>query len=881
MPPGEIAPDWPFVGRNDEVRRIVALVHRQGRHGAVIAGPPGVGKTRVARECLVEAERSGLPTARVAATRASAHLPFGTLAPLLPAEGPDRPPEQPADFLNRCRITLAERAGGRRLVLMVDDAHLLDDSSATLVHLLAQTNAAFVLATVRTGEHAPDPVVALWKESLAERVDLAGLTDDVIEELVSTVLQGPVEHGTLTRLAARCEGNVLFLRELVVGALQNQTLVRHDGLWRLAGPLILSDRLVEIVETRLAGLGDSHRRLLELIALGEPVGIAEVTSLADPGDADVLERQGLLQSRLDGRRLEIRLGHPLYGEVIRSRMPVIRTRTLHRNLADTAEATGARRREDPLRIATWRLQGGGTARPDLMVAAAQQARARWALPLAERLATAAIEAGAGFPARLLLGQLYWLQGRAQEAEALLADLASTLTDDAERAAVASSRMDNLVMGLGRLDIALAVAGEAEAAIADDRYGDAVAAQRARLVYLFGDMRGAIEALEPIISRADGATLVDACITAASALGLNGRADAALHLTERGLAAHRALAASPLPLGAYIHLLTRSMVLCYTGHLAEAERLGRTEHGNALVAESIEAQGLFAAFLARTLIHRGLVATAARFAREAVTLLRERGSPFFLRVALMPLAHAEALAGRPDEAQATLAELDGIRLPAGMLFGPELLEIRAWTEVAAGSVVAGHRLLEEAAAMAEHTGELVLRAAALHDLARLGWAKDVAGALEDLTAAVEGPLMPARAQHAAALASGDGPALERVSAAFEAIGADLIAAEASADAAVVWRRQRDGRKANAAERRSGMLAGRCEGATTPALHAVETRVVLTPAERQVAALAAAGRSNKEIAAELYLSLRTVENYLHRAYEKLGVSGRAELAGALEA
>lgn len=43
---------------------------------------------------------------------------------------------------------------------------------------------------------------------------------------------------------------------------------------------------------------------------------------------------------------------------------------------------------------------------------------------------------------------------------------------------------------------------------------------------------------------------------------------------------------------------------------------------------------------------------------------------------------------------------------------------------------------------------------------------------------------------------------------------------------------------------------------------------------------AGRSNKEIAEQLYLSLRTVENYLHRAYEKLGVSGRAELAAALE-
>lgn len=77
-----------------------------------------------------------------------------------------------------------------------------------------------------------------------------------------------------------------------------------------------------------------------------------------------------------------------------------------------------------------------------------------------------------------------------------------------------------------------------------------------------------------------------------------------------------------------------------------------------------------------------------------------------------------------------------------------------------------------------------------------------------------------------------------------------------------------------------MAGRCEGATTPALQGVETRGRLTPAERQVALLGAAGRPNREIAAALFLSLRTVENRLHRIYEKLGISGRAELSSALE-
>ena len=126
--------------------------------------------------------------------------------------------------------------------------------------------------------------------------------------------------------------------------------------------------------------------------------------------------------------------------------------------------------------------------------------------------------------------------------------------------------------------------------------------------------------------------------------------------------------------------------------------------------------------------------------------------------------------------------------------------------------------------------------------------------------------------------GVGPA-EDVSQAFEDMGADLLAAEAAADAAVCRRKAGEMRDATADERRAAILAERCEDPVTPALHATEARARLTPAERETAVLAAAGRPNKEIAEQLFLSPRTVENRLQRVYEKLGISGRTELPDTL--
>ena len=113
-----------------------------------------------------------------------------------------------------------------------------------------------------------------------------------------------------------------------------------------------------------------------------------------------------------------------------------------------------------------------------------------------------------------------------------------------------------------------------------------------------------------------------------------------------------------------------------------------------------------------------------------------------------------------------------------------------------------------------------------------------------------------------------------------MGAHLLAAEAAADAAVMWRGEGDRRRATGANQRAAALGARCEGAMTPALRAMDVRAELTPAERETALLAATGRSSKDIAADLVLSVRTVENRLQRVYEKLGVSSRAELSRRLQ-
>ena len=848
-----------------------------GEHFAVVlAGRAGVGKTRLAWEWLAMAEARGRATARVKAGQSARRLPFGALAPLLP--GASAPSVEPADMLRRARNDIVALGGGRPLVLLVDDAHLLDDASATLVHQLVSTRSAFVIATVRTEEPAPDPIVALWKDELAERLELQPLAPSSVETLLSTVLDGPVSGAALHGLGERSAGNALYLRELVLAGMESGTLTNQDGIWRLAGSPAVSSRLVELIEARLGAVKDPERKVLDALAFGEPLGVACLMTLTTARKLEDLEARGLITTTYDGRRLEARLGHPLYGEVIRARIPALRSQTVRQGLADRLHAVGARRREDALRFATWRLDAGGDMAPDLMVAAAVTARNRWDLDLARRLADAAVRAGAGIDAALLQAEVAVLQGRGAEAEENLAALLPLATNDAQRARVVAARVEYLVSRLGRIDEAAQVAADAESLLTDPGALDLVVAKRAFALQAGGRLREALDVLQPVLVRAEGPPLAFAWWVGGACLVRIGRFAEALAFNEKCEELDADRTGSP-PLNPSRRQTVRCGALIGAGQLREAEEVAATSYSRGVASGYSTVQGVFAMYLARVELITGKVADARHHALEARNIFREKQWVNMCRSALSQLALAHALGGSAEQARATLAELDGLGLPAEYLNDIERDRAGAWAAAADGDVTSARELLRAAAATARRREDFVWEGETLHDLARIGWAQETVCRLRELVDLVEGRLAEVRADHAAALVSGDPAALATVSRAFEDMGAWLFAAEASASVAVALRRRDEPRRAVAAELRAAELARRCQGAMTPALRAIQTQALLSSREIEVAALAAAGMANKEIACRLSVSVRTVENHLQRVYEKLGVARRADLGGAL--
>ena len=867
---------WPLVGRTAHLDRLRALL-RAGAPGVVLAGAAGVGKTRLADECLTMAKHLGFAPVRASATQAAASLPLGAFAPLLSdiVPGVDR-----TEILWQVSRAIAARGEDKPVALFVDDVHLLDDVSAALVHQLVREPRLFLLATLRSEEPAPDAVLAIWKDGLAPRLDLEPLTETDVDELLSRVLGGSVDRSAVRLFWARSTGNALFLRELVRAAVETGCLRGDDGLWRLHGPLPASARLLELIEARLAGLDPSQRETLQLLAFGQPLGVEMLQHLGG-STLEALEGRGLIMSERDGRRLAVRLAHPLYAELLRGRLTPLRTRALSRALADALETTGHRRRDDGLRLATWRLEGGGDFQAATILDEARRARVLFELELAERLARAAIEADPTFDGRMLLAELLIMQGRYDEADQALAALAAAAKDgdDTQRTALALTRIYNSGLA-GRPAKTMTALLEAEAEITDPRGRDQLAIVRAGFAFIGGFTQVAADLVEPLLSRATGPALAMACATAVQAFGLQGRLGDALLAADRGLAAHKTEGATLLMWHPSFTLMGAVRARIWAGELTEAEAIAMTAYEEALGQESVEAQGYYSSVIAQGRLVRGDVTAALRWAQQGVTIARGLSRFYFARAA-QQLIEAWALAGEPDEAAGVLAELEATTEELFKWEAAEVERARGWIAVARNEMAEARQLLAQSAAIAARSGDHVLESAALHDLARFGRAADVTHRLAELGAIIEGPLAPVRAAHAAALAENDPLRLEEAAAAFETNGVILFAAEAMAEAAVAWRRTGAPRKAVAAEQRASGLAARCEGARTPGLMTtIATRAVLSARELEIARLAASGIANKDIAARLCLSVHTIENRLHTVYEKLGVSGRAGLRRSLD-
>ena len=364
--------------------------------------------------------------------------------------------------------------------------------------------------------------------------------------------------------------------------------------------------------------------------------------------------------------------------------------------------------------------------------------ARFDLPLAERLARAAVEAGAGFDAGLLLGQLYGWQGRPADAERQLAALADVTASDAQRAELASARMDVMAFGFNRIPDAVRIADEAEPGIADVTCRDHVTAYRARALGWSGRFATAARVAEPLLRRATGQTLIAASMAAATSMSNCGRISDAIEATFTGHAAHLALVGPPMTFSPTFHLYLRCLAFNCAGRLAEAQALGEAEYAKAVQSGSVEGQGCFSMFLTVTYIEQGRLAAAVRVGAEAAGICRQLGWALTMRMALTPYVRALATVGDVDGARAVLAELDARDIGVTDLASADLLRSRAWVQVAGGAPSDGHAYLEGSAAVARDGGANALESGALHDLARLGRAADVAPRLRELAAVCEGP-----------------------------------------------------------------------------------------------------------------------------------------------
>ena len=877
--PGPAIGEFPLVGRGLELDRIISGVAGTGPCAFVLAGAAGVGKSRLAAEAAKAAAQLGHATAHVIATRAAASIPFGPFAAFLPASDGLHP--ELLGLLRQASEAIAERAGpGRRLVLVVDDAHLLDDGSAALVHQIVHEGSCSVLASVRTPGPAPDPVTALWKEGLAERIDLGVLSEDEVRDLAAGVLGGPMAAASVRRLWQVSGGNALYIRELLTGAVGSGALADDRGVWTLRLPLTAPDRLIELVTSRLEGLAPDAVAVLELLAAGEPLEFALLESLTVPEGLEDAERQGLIEVRQDGGRSQACLAHPIYGEVLRRRTPRSRLRRMWALLAEVVEGTGLRRREDLLRVARWRLDCGVGGDPALLTSAARRARQMFDMDLAARLARVALSSGGGVQAGVVLGEAEFSSGRSAEAEAVLAALMPLCSTDAELASVANARSYNFGNLMGDPAAAAAVLDEALSTITDPAARLRLSGRAAMNRLFAGEPEAALAAVAASLDSDDPEIACRSSYVSSIALALMGRSQEAVSVARRGLEIHRRWRSSEGIQLPEVQLIGAALGHAAGGDLRLAEADATTGFQSCIEAGDKEGQATFSLLSGWTWVGQGRLAAASRAFREGASINRELRDIIALRWCLGGLALAEGMQGHRDAALAAVAELDEMPPISLTMFDADLLDRgRAWASVAAGEVSRARAVLTEAAKRAARCHLWVAEARLLHDTARLGPPELPAIRLAELAATLDNKLIDSLAGHAAALVRRSAPELESAAGAFEGTGAWLLAAEASTAAAALYRAAGLARRASAMTRRAGELTAMCGEVRTPGLAGGPEVSRLTRREREVAGLAAAGASSKEIAARLHISARTVENHLQSIYAKLGVTSREQLARAI--
>jgi DNA-binding CsgD family transcriptional regulator/tetratricopeptide (TPR) repeat protein len=905
MPIGRAGPEWPLVGRAGMLELVRDVRNAPSVRSALITGPPGVGKSRLAAAATAQAANEGWSTL---ALRGSAGLgevalgPFRTVLRIPRSSNLD-------DLAAAVERELLAMRSARGVLVLVDDGQELDDASAALLHQLIAAGTIASIITVRSGTRLPAALTELWKDGLAERIDLANLDLEESTELLVAALGGPLQDSSAKRLFQVTEGNPLYLREVVLSSLETGALQEDGDEWRWRGEWATGSRLQEIVAARFGRLEPDVSSALEFVALAGSLPIALLSRLSTLEALSELEERALVTLERSGNRLEAVIAHPLHAEVLKSSMPELRRRAMLRNLVEALQRTGSRRAADRVRIACWSYEAGMSVDPVTLALGTdaslfsvghaitgrlheifpKSAPARGAdaaaVPqdpeVAVRLAEAAYEAsGAVAEGVALAGTLAWT-GAIDRAEAILAEVATRAEepDDRLRLALAlawigfwrrfdveaATRILGDAIEAGRGVASPGLLAEAVGQLAGVALNTAQPARALRLA----EEAASLEGLELFQSVPGGPP-------AAAALVYLGRCAESIELVDRAVPVVRDAGAA---LEVAMLLFAKAGALARAGRLEESRELGEWLREIGLAGNSLDAVAVFGLRVAESLLRQGRASSASRIFLDSSGLLAERDVLGYRPWALAGLARARAMAGDEHAAATALEEarrLQPIRRHFDLTRHLAEIELQSLAGRIDRALLAAREAVEWA-----REAEMVVDEACLIDAwLRIEPSAPLAERLSELAGETDSEFVAALAAHGRAFVDRDPGALVAVAERFAAQTAWATAAEAAATAARLYDRRNEVGPGRAAARMAAAFAERCEGVRLSTFETLSGAVELTKREREVAVLAAAGHSSRAIAERMFLSPRTVENHLYHAYIKLGVTDRASLAEALD-
>jgi DNA-binding NarL/FixJ family response regulator len=896
------------LGRTSELGEVERfLAADRPERALVLCGEPGIGKSTVWGAGVELARSRGFATLCTRASESEAQLSFAGLADLIEATGPGvlaslpapqrhalevalrraepaGPPPEPLAIAAGLLATLRLMSGRGPVLVAVDDLPWLDGASADALVFAARRVAGedvrFLVAR-RSGPRSPLEVVL--ETARVVRLELGPLSFGAVSRLLVDRLERSLPRRVVRQLFDTSGGNPLFAVELGRAVLER-------GVPEIGARLPMPAMPSELFGVRVEALHPDMRRALLAVALSGGLTREELAAVADPLAIEDAEAIGVLIA--DGTR--VRAVHPLLAAAASGRSSARERRELHRLLSEAVSDAVLRARHRALAASAPDARLAGE-----LSAAAAQAAARAAVQDAAELAGHALRltdaSDSRYDGRLLALARYLIEaGEQPRATELLTGRIGTLRAGPARAAA------HLLLG----EVA-DIAAEAEhltLASADSATDPGLRAQALA-------RRAINQVIQRVARITDAEQMAGEALATAGSAGPDDERQALVALAwariMRGRSIddllERSTAVSPLASSLYDRSVERpaGVRFAFRGESASAREVFRGLLASADERGEVRSAMVCLAQLCEVELRAGHADAAVRVLDELDqwTALEPMASGFRARVD----ASLAALHGEPERAT-TLAETV---LQASESATPEWdrLEARRAAGLAALLQREPKRAVSSLYAVWEHTeregvedpgafpvaGDLV---EALTEAGRFEAARAVIRRLSDLATAQEHPWGLATVTRSTAvvtLAAGhDGAAaddLARAVAAYRALGLDFDAARTLL---VLGRAQRRHKKRAAARQTLGQSRSAfeqlgCPGWVRAAAAELDrisgrrtaTAGSLTPGEQRVAELAASGLSNKEIAAQLYLSVSTVETHLSQVYAKLGVRSRAQL------